>query len=177
MKYLVASDIHGSKYFAFKVIEEFKKEKADFLILLGDIYYHGPRNPLPQDYNPKAVYEELNKISDRIIAVRGNCDSEVDQMVSNFKINENVEMNICGKKYFFTHGHKINKDNFSGIDFDVMMYGHFHTGFIKQENEKIFVNTGSVTLPKQNTENSFVIIDDDNILLKNFSGKIIDKLK
>lgn len=86
MKYMIASDIHGSKYYADLMREAFFSEKADRLILLGDLLYHGPRNDLPKDYEPKAVIEILNSLKDRIIAVRGNCDAEVDQMVLDFPI-------------------------------------------------------------------------------------------
>ncbi|MBQ7307238.1 MAG: phosphodiesterase [Clostridia bacterium] len=175
MKYLVASDIHGSSYYAKKLLEKIKNESIDKIILLGDIYYHGPRNPLPYEYNPKLVSELLNQISDKIIAVKGNCDSEVDQMVSDFKIENHFEKEIFGKKFFFTHGHIYNKDSLPLNDFDFLVYGHFHTGFILEKDNKIFVNPGSTTLPKEKTENSYLVIDEKEktLKIKNFDDKIL----
>ena len=175
MKYLVASDIHGSSYYANKLIEIIDKENIDKLILLGDIYYHGPRNPLPYKYDPKMVSELLNNIKDKVLAVKGNCDSEVDQMISKFEIKDNLLVNILDKKFYFTHGHKHNKDNLPCEDFDVLVYGHFHVNFIENINGKTFINPGSTSLPKEKTENSFMIIDETtkSIKIKNFDGKIL----
>lgn len=99
MKYLVVSDIHGSGYYAKKLEDIISKECPDEIILLGDLYYHGPRNPLPKDYEPKKVAEILNSYKDKISAVRGNCDAEVDQMISEFEIKENLKLDIAGKKF------------------------------------------------------------------------------
>ena len=100
MKFLIASDIHGSLYYTKKLIDLVEKEQPDKIILLGDLYYHGPRNPLPLDYNPKEVCNLLNSYKDKIYAVRGNCDSEVDQMISNFKINYMIKININGNQFY-----------------------------------------------------------------------------
>ena len=175
MKYLVVSDIHGSGFYARKLEEILKKEKPNKIVLLGDLYYHGPRNPLTQEYAPQEVAALLNSQKDKILAVRGNCDAEVDQMISEFKLEENITLDINGKKFFFTHGHKYNIDIWPEEEFDVMVYGHFHTGFIKEKEGKIFVNSGSISLPKNNTKNSYLIIDNNNILLKDVDGNIIEK--
>lgn len=106
MKVLVVSDIHGSSYYASKIPEIFEKEKADKIILLGDLYYHGPRNPLTKEYNPMKVAETLNSLKQYIEAVKGNCDAEVDEMISEFKLNDNLLLDINGKKYF-AHTDKI----------------------------------------------------------------------
>ena len=166
MKYLVVSDIHGSRYYAQKLEKIIEKESPDKIILLGDLYYHGPRNPLPKDYEPKTVAEILNKYKDRILAVRGNCDAEVDQMISEFKIEENIKLEINGMKFFFTHGHRYNMNFWPNEEFDVLMYGHFHT----------FVSPGSITCPKNNTKNSYLMIDNDNIILKDIDGNKIDEV-
>lgn len=176
MKYLVVSDIHGSGYYAKKLEDIISRECPDEIILLGDLYYHGPRNPLPKDYEPKKVAEILNSYKDKISAVRGNCDAEVDQMISEFEIKENLKLDIAGKKFFFTHGHKFNIDQLPNDEFDVLVYGHFHTGFIREKNGKIFVNAGSITLPKNNTPRSYVIINDGKIYLKDIDGNIIDEI-
>ena len=130
MKYLVISDIHGSNYYAKKIEEIYNKENPDKIILLGDLYYHGPRNPLTEEYNPMEVSKLLNNLKDKILCTRGNCDADVDEMISEFKFNNNIELDINGKKFFFTHGHKFNIDNIPN-NIDVLVYGHFHTGFIK----------------------------------------------
>ena len=174
MKYLVVSDIHGSSYYANKINKIFNKEKADKIILLGDLYYHGPRNPLTKEYNPMEVCEIFNNLKDKILCIKGNCDAEVDEMISEFEFNESISVDINGLKFFFTHGHKYNIDNIpEGID--VLVYGHFHTGFIKERNGIICVNSGSISLPKENTKNSYLIIDGNEIILKNVEGEIIEK--
>jgi len=172
MKYLVVSDIHGSSFYANKIKEIFSKENPDKLILLGDLYYHGPRNPLTRDYNPMEVSNIFNSLKDKILCVKGNCDAEVDQMISEFEIQDNVELTINNKKIFFTHGHKHNIDNIpEGID--VLVYGHFHTGFIKEKDCVIVVNAGSISLPKENTANSYLVIDDNEIKLFDVEGNVI----
>lgn len=177
MKYLVFSDIHGSAFFAKRIEELVKKENPDKVILLGDLYYHGPRNPLPQEHNPMEVCKIFNTMKEKVFCIRGNCDAEVDEMISEFEFMPNIELEICNKKFFFTHGHKFNIDNEPSSDFDVLVYGHFHTGFIKEKNGKIFVNAGSISLPKNDTPNSFLIITDEEIILKDIDENIIDKIK
>ena len=173
MKLLIISDIHGSAFFAEKIEKIINAESPDKLVLLGDLYYHGPRNPLPEDYNPMKVSQILNTYKDKIIAIKGNCDAEVDEMISEFKFNENTEVEISNKKIFFTHGHKNNIDMWPATDFDIMIYGHFHMGFIHEEKNKIFANPGSISLPKNNTKNSYMILEDNKITLKDIDGNII----
>lgn len=175
MKFLIASDIHGSAYYTREIIEIFKKEKAQKLVLLGDIYNHGPRNSFPQDYSPMRVSEMLNSIKQVLLVIKGNCDSEVDAMISDFDFMENAVVLSGEKSIFLTHGHIYNKDNIPKTDFDAIIYGHFHTGFIVKENGNVFVNTGSVSLPKNQTPNSYVILDDGVIYLKGLKGNVIEK--
>ncbi len=175
MKLLVISDIHGSNYYAKKIKEIYEKEKPDKLILLGDLYYHGPRNPLTQEYNPGEVAKVLNDLKDNIKCTKGNCDADVDEMISEFPFEEKIIMEINNKKIFFTHGHKYNIDKWPKDEFDVLVYGHFHTGFIQEKDGKIFANSGSISLPKSNTEHSYLIINEENIILKNVEGKILEK--
>ena len=174
MKILVVSDLHGSNYYVDKMIEIYNKEKAERIILLGDLYYHGPRNPLPKDYNPMEVSRKLNELKNVLTVIKGNCDAEVDEMISEFKFSEMIKEEIDGKKFIFTHGHKYNIDNLPN-DFDVLIYGHFHTGFIKEKDGKIFVNSGSISLPKNDTPNSYLIIEKGEIILKDLDGKEIEK--
>lgn len=174
MKYLVISDIHGSAYYGNKIKEIYNKEQPNKIILLGDLYYHGPRNPLTKEYNPKEVSNILNDFKDIILCTRGNCDAEVDEMISEFNFEETIKLTIGNKKFLFTHGHKYNIDNIpEGID--VLVYGHFHTGFIKEKQEIICVNSGSISLPKDNTVNSYLIIEDKRIILKDINGNIINE--
>lgn len=175
MKLLILSDIHGSSYYAKKIIEIEKQEKPDKIVLLGDLYYHGPRNPLTREYNPMEVAKILNSFKDKILAVKGNCDAEVDEMISEFEFHDNLSMNINGKKVFFTHGHKFNIDKSPDEDFDIMIYGHFHTGFIKEKDGKIFANSGSLSLPKNNTKNSYLILEKNKLILKDIEGNIIEQ--
>lgn len=176
MKYLVASDIHGSLFYVKELLDIYKKEKANALILLGDLYYHGPRNPLPFEYNPMEVSKLLNNFTDPLYVIKGNCDAEVDEMISNFKFNDHIELVIENKKYYFTHGHHENIDNIPS-NIDVLIYGHFHTGFIKKSNGVICVNAGSTTLPKNGTKNSYLIIEDNKIILKDLKGSLIEQIE
>lgn len=176
MKLLIISDIHGSGYYAKKIKEIYKKENPDKLVLLGDLYYHGPRNNLTQEYAPMDVADVLNSLKDNIIAVRGNCDAEVDEMVSDFRIQEEVTMEVNNKKVLFTHGHVHNIDNVPDRTINIMFYGHFHTGFIKEENGIIFANPGSISLPKNNTEHSYLVFDKNELVLKDVEGNIIEKV-
>ena len=176
MKVLLISDIHGSSYYAKKIEEIVNREEPDKIIVLGDLYYHGPRNPLTQEYNPLEVAKILNSLKDRLEVIKGNCDAEVDEMISEFQFNKNLLEEINGKKIFFTHGHIYNIDNLAKEDFDIMCYGHFHTHFIKQEQGKIFVNPGSISLPKENTKHSYAVITENKIEIKDIEGKSIESI-
>ena len=148
MKLLIISDIHGSSYYAEKILEIDKRESPDKIVLLGDLYYHGPRNDLTKEYLPMAVADILNSLKDRILAVKGNCDAEVDQMISNFKLENNIIMDVNGFRVFFTHGQKYNIDKLPKKEIDMLIYGHLHTGFIKKKDGIIFANAGSISLQK-----------------------------
>lgn len=177
MKLLVVSDIHGSAYYAEKIPEIFEREKADKIIVLGDLYYHGPRNPLTKDYSPMKVAEILNSLKDRLEVIKGNCDAEVDEMISEFKFKEHLLLDVNNMKVYFTHGHKNNMDNLPDEKIDMMVYGHFHTGFIVKKDGIIFANPGSISLPKDNTKNSYLILDKESIVLKDIDGNVIDEFK
>ncbi len=176
MKLLIISDIHGSSYYAEKILEIDKRESPDKIVLLGDLYYHGPRNDLTKEYLPMAVADILNSLKDRILAVKGNCDAEVDQMISNFKLENNIIMDVNGFRVFFTHGQKYNIDKLPKKEIDMLIYGHLHTGFIKKKDGIIFANAGSISLPKNNTKNSYLILDEKQLVLKDVKGNIIDKI-
>ena len=155
MKYFIASDIHGSSLWCEKLISTFSELSADRLILLGDLLYHGPRNDLPDDYSPKNVITMLNSLSDKIIAVRGNCDTEVDQMVLDFPILSDSAW-VCdfGQRIFCSHGHIFSPEKLPPLsDGDIFLSGHTHipTDRIILQGQKQIrcINPGSVSIPKE----------------------------
>jgi putative phosphoesterase len=175
MKLFIISDIHGSLYYLKKVMEIFEKENYDKLVILGDELYHGPRNPLPKDYSPKEVIEILNKYKDKIIAVRGNCDSEVDQMVLSYPIMSDYSMiYLRNKRVFLTHGHIYNIDNpLPMSEGDILLYGHFHIPMIEKKEERYFFNPGSISLPKNNSNHSFALLDETKFQIKDLDENIL----
>lgn len=175
MKVLVVSDIHGSSYYAEKLKEIVEIENPEKIVLLGDLYYHGPRNELSQEYAPMKVAEILNSFKDKLLVVRGNCDAEVDEMISEFKFEDHILTEINGKKIYFTHGHKYNIEKIPYDDFEIMIYGHIHQGFIEKKEQFIFANPGSISLPKAGTEHSYLILEKNEIKLKNIDGKVLKK--
>ena len=175
MKVLVISDIHGSAYYAKKIKEIVEKENPDKIILLGDLYYHGPRNDLSQEYNPMEVAEILNSLKDKLLVVKGNCDAEVDEMISDFKFEEYLLLDINGKKIYFNHGHKYNIENIPYEDFEILIYGHIHQGFIQEKEGYLFANPGSISLPKCGTEHSYLILEEDKLILKNVEGTVLQE--
>ena len=172
MKYFIASDIHGSAYYCEKMLEAYKEEKADKLILLGDILYHGPRNDLPEGYAPKKVINMLNPLKDEIICVRGNCDAEVDQMVLNFPIMADYALLPVGKKtVFITHGHKFNKENLPAIKKgDILLHGHTHVPVCEEYENFTYINPGSVSIPKENSGHAYMTLEGNEFVWKIFNG-------
>lgn len=162
MKLFIASDIHGSAYWCEKMIEAYKNSKAEKLILLGDILYHGPRNDLPKEYAPKKVISLLDPLKDEILCVRGNCDTEVDQMVLDFPIlAEYAYIYADGRKIFATHGHKYNPESLPPLSKgDILLNGHTHVPVIKDMGDYTYVNCGSVSIPKENSPHSYLILED-----------------
>ena len=152
-----------------------EREKPENIVLLGDLYYHGPRNELSQEYEPMKVAKILNEMKDKLLVVRGNCDAEVDEMISEFKFNDHILMEINGKKFYFTHGHKYNIENIPYDDFDIMIYGHIHQGFIEEKEGLVFANPGSISLPKCNSHHSYIILDENKIILKDVDGKVLQE--
>ena len=175
MKVLVISDIHGSSYYAEKIKEIVARENPDKIILLGDLYYHGPRNDLTQEYAPMKVAEILNSLKDKLLVVKGNCDAEVDEMISDFKFEDHLLLDINGKKIYFTHGHRYNIEVIPYEDFEVLIYGHIHQGFIQEKEGYLFANPGSISLPKCGTEHSYLILEKDKFILKNVDGEVLQE--
>ena len=172
MKLFIASDIHGSGKYVKLLEERCNESKCDKLILLGDLLYHGPRNKLPIEYDPEVVYTTLNKYKDRIMAVRGNCDSEVDQMVLEFPIMDDyLFLNIDNHNIYFSHGHINERINYD--DNDILINGHTHV-YVLSKN---YINVGSISIPKNNTLNSYVIYEDNTFYLYDLiTNNLIDKI-
>ncbi|MDO4317681.1 MAG: phosphodiesterase [Lachnospiraceae bacterium] len=165
MKLLIASDIHGSAYYCEKLLEAFHREQADRLLLLGDLLYHGPRNDLPRDYQPKAVIAMLNAEAERTLCVRGNCDAEVDQMVLDFPIlSELAFLPWQGRMIFATHGHIWNRER-SPLrkPGDILLMGHTHVPVCEtfgRNGEFTLWNPGSVSLPKEGSAHGYLLLGD-----------------
>jgi len=172
MKYLIASDIHGSLKYARKLLDIFDKSDFDKLILLGDLYYHGPRNPLPEEYNPKEVSRLLNERRDRLLVVKGNCDAEVDQMISEFPFHDYLEINIFGKICSFYHGHrKIDLPQKS----DIVFNGHTHICQIEQIDGIIYANPGSISLPKSSNSRDYLVFESHRLTLRDLESSAVIK--
>ena len=166
MRYMVVSDIHGDFAWASKAVEVFEQEKADRLVILGDILYHGPRNDLPAGYAPKKVIPLLNGIKDKIIAVRGNCDAEVDQLMFEFPIMGDYAVLDAGKETFFlTHGHLWNEVRLPPLGMGtVLAHGHTHIPELKSLSCGLTIfNPGSVSLPKGGSSRSFGYYDGNEL--------------
>ena len=172
MKIFVASDIHGSAYYAKRTLEAFEREKADKLLLLGDILYHGPRNDLPKDYAPKEVIALLSPLKDKILCVRGNCDTEVDQMVLPFPILADYCLLSLGETTVFaTHGHRFNLQNLPPLSKgEVLLHGHTHVSVCMETEDVRYWNPGSVSIPKENTPSGYMIIEDGHPTWKMLDG-------
>lgn len=173
MKWLIASDIHGSAYYCGELVKAYERERADRLLLLGDILYHGPRNDLPKEYNPKAVIEMLNPLKDSILCVRGNCDTEVDQMVLNFPILADYAILCVGERMIFaTHGHHFNPKALPPLhQGDILLNGHTHVPACEAKGDYWYMNPGSVSIPKENSPHGYMILEGHCFQWKSLEGK------
>lgn len=176
MKFIICSDIHGDIDGARAAVSLLQSENADKLLILGDLLYHGPRNSLPKGYEPKSVIELLNAHRDSILAVRGNCDSEVDAMVLNFPISsEFAEIYADGKTLVLTHGHKVDLDSPPPLrEGDILLCGHTHVPAKKSfGNKNTYLNPGSISLPKNGFPKSYAVFENGNITIKDLDGNEI----
>ena len=180
MKLFVISDIHGSEKALDRALELFKKEKADYLIVLGDILNHAPRNPLPDGYSQMGVANKLNAIKDRVIALQGNCDSEVDHEVLRFPLLP-LFMVISGdKKFFFTHGHIYNASHLPPMNpGDYLVHGHFHITWFMEKDGVYIASPGSIAIPKGGSKAAYIIIDDGKLDIKSLETEesILEKVR
>lgn len=175
---MFASDIHGSASCCKRLLERYEAENAQKLVLLGDLLYHGPRNPLPEGYAPKETAELLNGVSRELLCVRGNCEAEVDQMMLSFPVMADyaVIWTESGKMLFCTHGHLYDKDKLSFLKKgDVFIQGHTHLYAAEKQGDHYYINTGSVTLPKGGNVRSYVIYENDTFTVKSMDGDILAK--
>lgn len=181
MKFVIASDIHGSAYYCDLLLKAIENEKPDKILLLGDILYHGPRNDLPKGYAPKEVIAMLNPLKDQLLCVRGNCDAEVDQMVLQFPIMADFEqLSLKDKTFYLSHGHIYNKEKLPQMmrDGDILLGGHTHVPEIVKIGKVIYMNCGSVSIPKENSPHSFMVFENDEFLWKNLeSGEVYKSFK
>ncbi len=184
MKLMIASDIHGSAPCCRKMLEAYVREKADRLLLLGDILYHGPRNDLPEGYAPKEVIAMLNPVKKNLLCVRGNCDTEVDQMVLDFPVlADDCLLDLtdgsgnAGAVMFATHGHRYNPHHLPPLsDGDILLNGHTHIPACEEildmdGNRYQYLNPGSVSIPKGGSRRSYMIYEKGTFTWKNLEGE------
>lgn len=179
MKLFFMADIHGSLHYLQKAVERFQQEGADFMVILGDELYHGARNPLPTDYNPKEVATLLNKFADKIIAIRGNCDSEVDEMVLHYPVMATYSTILYeNKRIFLTHGHIYNEGNMPPLaSGDVFVYGHTHVPKAERQNSITVINPGSITFPKEKSPNTYGVLEGGVFQIKELDGRVYKEIK
>ena len=162
-KWMIASDLHGDAVCAERLLAQYRASGADRLIFLGDLLYHGPRNDLPGGYAPKRVIELLNDVQDEILCVRGNCDTEVDQMVLDFPIlADYAYLSVDGLSIFATHGHIHNTKNPPSLKAgEILLHGHTHVPTVEPfGNGNLYINPGSVSIPKENSPKSYMILEN-----------------
>ena len=178
MKWMIASDIHGSAACCEKLLAAFGREQADRLLLLGDLLYHGPRNDLPQGYAPKEVIAQLSGVKEKVFCVRGNCEAEVDQMVLPFPVlADYCLLEQKGRVIFATHGHHYNLENPPLLQpGDVLLHGHTHIPAKDNSLGFWYLNPGSVSIPKENSPHSYMTLEDGQFLWKDLDGAVYDSL-
>lgn len=178
MKLMIASDIHGSSFYCKEMLDAFDREQADKLLLLGDILYHGPRNDLPKDYAPKTVISLLNERKEKLLCVRGNCDTEVDQMVLQFPIMADYAIFYAGNRMIYaTHGHNFNRESLPPMQSgDILLHGHTHIPAWESFGVRnLYLNPGSVSIPKEGSAHGYMILSENEVLWKDLSGGVYHK--
>ena len=174
MNYLIASDIHGSLPALEQILDHYDRGGYDQLLLLGDILNYGPRNGIPAGIDAPGIAERLNERAGHIVCVRGNCDSEVDQMLLRFDMMGTYAIVVDGRRrYLLTHGHRINPDCPPAGRYDAIFYGHTHRPGIEQRDGQTYVNTGSPTFPKGGNPPTYVTLSDGTIRLHRLDGSVL----
>lgn len=183
MRMFIASDIHGSATNLerfFKIVDNKMKDGVDTkVMLLGDTYNHGPRNPFPEGYAPMQVARLLNDAMTFVTVIRGNCDSEVDEMISNFPIIPEFSMEWEGRTVFFTHGHKCNPElpPTGGKKGDIVFYGHFHKPMVKVVDGITYICVGSIGMNPEGVPKTYAVLDEENIFIYSFDGEVLQDIK
>ncbi len=179
MKILFASDIHGSAYYCGKLLEIYRQSGAERMVLLGDILYHGPRNDLPKEYAPKQVIAMLNEYKDQIYAVRGNCDTEVDQMVLEFPVLADYALlSFNGRTFYATHGHVYNQDHLPPVQAgDILIHGHTHLLKAEKAGDITVLNPGSVSIPKGGNPNTYAMLEDNVFTIYSLDGEVVKQME
>lgn len=181
MKWMIASDLHGSAYYCRKMIEAFEREGADRLLLLGDLLYHGPRNDLPRDYAPKEVIPLLNSLKGKLFCIRGNCDAEVDQMVLDFPVLADYAVLPTEQRLIYaTHGHIYNVKNLPPLaPGDILLHGHTHVpAWMEFGENNLYLNPGSLSIPKENSPHSYLTLENGLFQWKDVeTGEVYHELK
>ena len=176
MKWMIASDLHGSAYYCRKMLEALEREGADRLFLLGDLLYHGPRNDLPREYAPKEVIPLLNEKKEKLLCVRGNCDAEVDQMVLEFPVLADYAVLPVGQRLIYaTHGHIYHVKNLPPLaPGDVLLHGHTHVpAWTEFGQGNLYLNPGSVSIPKENSPHSYMILEGNTMQWKELESSAV----
>lgn len=179
MKIMFISDIHGSATWLERALEKAKEEQPDQLVMLGDFLYHGPRNPLPDGYDPKRVADILNQNKHSIVAVRGNCDAEVDQMLLEFPMMADYAMlYVDGMRIYVTHGHGYHMEQLPPLrKNDIFIQGHTHIPVAECNQQGIhLLNPGSIALPKENNPNSYGILHNGHFSVNDFNGNTLKQI-
>ncbi len=177
MKLVIASDIHGSAKWCERMLEAWRAERPDRLVLLGDLLYHGPRNDLPEDYAPKRVIAMLNEVAPHLLCVRGNCEAEVDQMVLSFPVMADyMALLVDGHALYATHGHLHGEDNPPPLmPGDFLLCGHTHVPGCRRHETFIYLNPGSVSIPKNSTPHSYCVLEGGVMTWKDLEGGEFDR--
>lgn len=176
MKWMIASDLHGSAYYCRKMLEAFEREGADRLFLLGDLLYHGPRNDLPREYAPKEVIPLLNGKKEKLLCVRGNCDAEVDQMVLEFPVLADYAALPVGRRLIYaTHGHIYHVKNLPPLaPGDVLLHGHTHVpAWTEFGQGNLYLNPGSVSIPKEDSPHSYMTLEGNTMQWKELESSAV----
>ena len=176
MKWMIASDLHGSAYYCRKMLEAFEREGADRLFLLGDLLYHGPRNDLPREYAPKEVIPLMNGKKEKLLCVRGNCDAEVDQMVLEFPVLADYAVLPVGRRLIYaTHGHIYHVKNLPPLaPGDVLLHGHTHVpAWTEFGQGNLYLNPGSVSIPKENSPHSYMTLEENTMQWKELESSAV----
>ena len=178
MRFLIASDIHGSSLYCRMLLDAAEREDAERCILLGDLLYHGPRNDLPDGYAPKEVIRMLSSSRMKLYCVRGNCEAEVDQMVLQFPILADYAVLDAGERLIYaTHGHVYNPDKLPALkQGDVLLFGHTHVPLHMEKDGILCMNPGSVSIPKEGSAHGYMTYEDGLFCWKTLDGKEYDRL-